>query len=74
MPEQTDKERSTTLIDVDGRHVAALLHDSSLREEQELLDAVSAAAGIALENARLQAELRASFCSPPTGLPQGYAV
>jgi len=59
LPEQTDTERSTTLIDVDGRHVAALLHDPSLREEQELLDAVSAAAGIALENARLQAELRA---------------
>ena len=51
--------RATTLIDLRGAHVAALLHDPSLREEPELLDAVSAAAGIALENARLQSELRA---------------
>jgi len=59
LSKETDGTRATTLIDVDGRHVAALLHDPSLREEQELLDAVSAAAGIALENAQLQAELRA---------------
>ena len=39
--------------------LAALIHDPSLNEERELLDAVSAAAGIALENGRLQAELRA---------------
>ena len=51
--------RATTLIEVDGRHVAALLHDPSLREQQELLDAASAAAGIELENAQLHAELRA---------------
>ena len=51
--------RTTTLIDLDGRHVAALIHDPSLREEQELLDAASAAAGIELENAQLHAKLRA---------------
>jgi len=51
--------RETTLIELRGEHVAALLHDASLREEPELLDAVTAAAGIALENARLQSELRA---------------
>ena len=39
--------------------MAALLHDASLREEPELLDAVTAAVGIALENARLQSELLA---------------
>ena len=55
----TDPGRATTLIDRDGQRVAALLHDSSLEEEQELLDGVGAAGGIALENARLQAELRA---------------
>ena len=37
--------------------MAALVRDASLREEPALLDAVSAAAGIALENARLHAEL-----------------
>jgi signal transduction histidine kinase len=51
--------RATTLIDRKGEHVAALLHDRSLQDEPELLGAVTAAAGIAVENGRLQAELRA---------------
>ena len=51
--------RATTLIDRDGAHVAALLHDPALDDERELLDSVTAAAGIALENARLHAELKA---------------
>jgi signal transduction histidine kinase len=51
--------RATTLIDRNGEHVAALLHDSSLHDEPELLAAVTATAGIAVENARLQADLRA---------------
>ena len=53
--------RTTTLIDRDGEHVAALVHDPSLNHESELLDAVSAAAGIALENGRLHVELKASL-------------
>jgi signal transduction histidine kinase len=48
-----------TLIDRDGEPVAALLHDPSLQDEPELLAAATAGAGIALENARLQVELRA---------------
>ena len=48
-----------TPIDHDGERVAALLHDPSLTDERELLARVTAAAGIALENARLQVELRA---------------
>jgi signal transduction histidine kinase len=51
--------RATTLIDRDGEHVAALIHDPALEDEPELLDSVRAAAGIALENGRLHAELRA---------------
>jgi signal transduction histidine kinase len=52
--------RATTLIDrEDGTHVAALVHDVSLREEPALLEAVTAAGGFALENERLHAELRA---------------
>jgi signal transduction histidine kinase len=54
-----DGTRATTLIDQDGEHVAALVHDPALNDEPELLDAVTAAAGIALENGRLHAELRA---------------
>ena len=51
--------RATTLIERDGDHVAALIHDPALQDEPELLDGVQAAAGIALENGRLHAELRA---------------
>jgi signal transduction histidine kinase len=51
--------RGSTLIDRGGEHVAVLIHDPALEEEPELLDAVRAAAGIALENGRLHAELRA---------------
>jgi signal transduction histidine kinase len=51
--------RAVTVIDRGGEHVAALLHDASLEDEPELLEAVSAAAGIGLETARLHAELAA---------------
>jgi signal transduction histidine kinase len=54
-----DGRRAITPIDRDGQRVAALVHDASLLDEPALLEAVGAAAGIALENARLQAELRA---------------
>jgi signal transduction histidine kinase len=52
-------DRATTMIDRNGEHMAALVHDPALVDEPELLDAVSAAAGIAIENGRLHVELRA---------------
>jgi signal transduction histidine kinase len=55
-----DPRRVTGMVDRAGAPVAALVHDPSLREEPALLDAVGAAAGIALENARLHAEGRAA--------------
>ena len=55
---KNDGKRATTLIDQDGTHIA-LLHDPALKDEPELLEAVAAAAGIALEKGRLHAELRA---------------
>lgn len=55
----TEGARATTIIERNGAIVAALVHDPSLRDEPELVQAVSAAAGIALENGRLHAELRA---------------
>lgn len=51
--------RSLTPILHDGARVAAIVHDPDVAEERELLAAVAAAAGIALENTRLQVELRA---------------
>jgi signal transduction histidine kinase len=58
LPER-DGVTATTLIDRDGAHLAALVHNPTLKDEPELLDAVTAAAGIALENGRLHVELRA---------------
>jgi signal transduction histidine kinase len=57
--EDLERGRARTPIDSDGEHVAVLLHDPSLRDEPELLGAATAAAGMAVENGRLHAELRA---------------
>ena len=43
-----------TVIERLGTPVAALLHDPALADNRELIDAVAAAAGLALENERLQ--------------------
>jgi signal transduction histidine kinase len=53
--------RAISVLEHDGQRLAALAHDPSLLDERELLDAVGAAASLALENARLQAELRAQL-------------
>ena len=49
----------TTFVERDDTRIAALIHDASLAEEPQLVGAVTSAAGIALENERLQADLRA---------------
>jgi signal transduction histidine kinase len=49
-----------TTIEHEGRPVAAILHDAGLAEERELVQTVGAAAGLTLENERLDAELRAT--------------
>jgi signal transduction histidine kinase len=48
-----------TVVERGGRRIAALEHDPALAEQQELLESVGAAAALALENERLNAELRA---------------
>ena len=53
--------RAVTVLESDGEPLAALVHDPGLREDARLLDAAGAAARLALENARLQAELRAQL-------------
>jgi signal transduction histidine kinase len=50
---------ASTVVQHGGQRVAALVHDASLLQDPELIRAVCAAAGMALANARLQAELRA---------------
>lgn len=49
----------TTVVEHDGVRIAALVHDAALGEDPGLVRAVSAAAALALDNERLQAELRA---------------
>src|SRR5262245_2018316 len=56
-----DPGRAVTVLERDGRRVAALVHDPSLLDDPELVGAVGAAATLALENARLQAEVRAQL-------------
>jgi PAS domain S-box-containing protein len=50
---------AATIVERDGRRVGALLHDESLRNEPELVESVAATVALALDNERLQAELRA---------------
>ena len=54
-----DPHRSSTLVERDGQPIAVLLHDPALEHNAELVQSVCAAASLALENERLQAELRA---------------
>jgi signal transduction histidine kinase len=56
---QTGSRRAATVVEREGEPVAALIHDPALRENDELVQSVCAAAALTLENARLQAELRA---------------
>jgi signal transduction histidine kinase len=52
--------KGATTIEHEGRRVAAILHVAGLTEERELVQTVGAAAGLTLENERLDAELRAT--------------
>jgi signal transduction histidine kinase len=56
-----EEARSVTFVDSEGRHLAALMHDPALDEEPQLLQAVGAAAGIALENGHLHVQLKAKL-------------
>jgi signal transduction histidine kinase/DNA-binding NarL/FixJ family response regulator len=56
-----DPTRAVTLLARDGQPVGALVHDAALREDPGLLASVSAAAATAIENDRLQAEVRAQL-------------
>jgi signal transduction histidine kinase len=60
LPDDED-ERAVTRLDRGSEPVAALVHDRALLHEPDLVQAAGAAAGLALENARLQAELRAQL-------------
>jgi signal transduction histidine kinase len=60
VPEDGPK-RAVTWIEHEGEPLAVLVHDPTLRDEPKLVEAVAAAARLALVNARLHAEVRAQL-------------
>jgi signal transduction histidine kinase len=58
---EAESERAVTRLEHDGEPLAILVHDPALLDEPEVIEAAAAAAGLALENARLSAELHAQL-------------
>jgi signal transduction histidine kinase len=56
---ESDPRRAVAEIESDGRPVAVIVHDATLLHQPELVQSVGAAAALALENERLDAELLA---------------
>jgi signal transduction histidine kinase len=56
---RADADRAVTAVERDGRRIAAIVHDPALLDDPEQVRAAGAAAALALDNARLDAELRA---------------
>ena len=54
-------DRTVTIVHGEVGPLAALVHDPAVLDDEGLIDAVTAAARLALERARLQAELRAQL-------------
>ena len=53
--------RAVTRLEQEGEPLAVLVHDPTLREEPKLVEGVAAAARLALQNARLHAEVSAQL-------------
>ena len=51
--------RAVTRVEREGRAVGAIVHDRALCDDPDLVGSVAAAAGLSIENERLQAQLRA---------------
>jgi signal transduction histidine kinase len=51
--------RTVTYLHQSGQQIGALVHDAAVLDDPDLVGAVAAAAGVAVANARLQAEVRA---------------
>ena len=61
LPSPADAARSHTILERGGEAVAALIHDRAVEDDPALIASVAAAASLALENERLQAEVRAQL-------------
>jgi signal transduction histidine kinase len=60
-PPEAGSRRAATEIEHESRRVAAIVHDAALLDQPELVRAAGAAAALAIENERLDAELRARY-------------
>jgi signal transduction histidine kinase len=60
MPRDGDS-RVATMVEREGRRIAALVHDPAVTDDASLVGAVAAAVGLQLENEQLQAELRSQL-------------
>jgi signal transduction histidine kinase len=59
LPDDNDPDRAWTAVELEGHPVGAIVYDVALCEEPDLVRSVAAAAGLAVQNERLQAQLRA---------------
>jgi signal transduction histidine kinase len=59
VPAADDPARAWTPVELEGRRVGAIVYEATLRDEPDAVRSVAAAAGLAVQNERLQAELRA---------------
>jgi signal transduction histidine kinase len=59
LPERGDRTRAWTPVELEGQRVGAIVHDISLSETPEIVGSVAAAAGLAVQNERLEAALSA---------------
>ena len=59
LPAADDPARAVAPVEREGRAVGAIVHDRALCDDPDLVRSVAAAAGLSIENERLQAQLRA---------------
>ncbi len=59
LPAPGDPARAWTPVELEGKRVGAIIHEAGLVEAADAVRSVAAAAGLAMQNARLAAELRA---------------
>jgi signal transduction histidine kinase len=61
LPDASASDRGVTRLEGDGQTLAVLVHDAALSDQPELIRSVAAAAGLAVDNERLTAEVRAQL-------------
>jgi signal transduction histidine kinase len=59
LPDSEDEDRAIYDVTLDGARVGAIIHDPTVLEDPDLLEAVGAAAALALRREQLEHELRA---------------